>query len=230
MSFYRLSLTCQIKNFDELLEKYIGKKEHGVFVEIGAMNGETWSFTSGLADMGWEGHYVEPQKDQCIECSMRHQLNNCTVDALAIGRENGTLTLHKAYGNACATTSDTDMLSMLVDNSMLSEFQSPMMTLDDYLQGVMLNTDKATSLFWPNFELLVVDTEGTEHDVLHSFDVEYWRPKMIVVEMHQGNSLYQHLESVQRKQREVHEKLDPLYDVVYEDTVNTVFVLKAIAT
>ena len=144
MTFYPTGLTCQIKGFSDILTKHIGNKTNGVFVEIGAMNGETWSCTAGLADIGWEGHYVEPQTDQCFECKVRHQLNNVTIDNLAIGKETGTLTLYKAYGNACATTSDTDMRDMLTEYFDVSEITAPMTTLDEYLNCILYSPDPAT--------------------------------------------------------------------------------------
>jgi hypothetical protein len=54
-------------------EDIFGFKTNGVFVEIGAFDGETASFTCFLADIGWTGHYVEPIKRYLINCLNRHK-------------------------------------------------------------------------------------------------------------------------------------------------------------
>ena len=45
----------------------------GTFVEIGAYDGESFSNTSFLADLGWNGLYVEPVPKFAALCRARHR-------------------------------------------------------------------------------------------------------------------------------------------------------------
>ena len=58
--FFRSSPSCQIDNISELYEVFLTTKLDGVFVEVGAFDGYTFSNTWGLAQRGWRGIYVEP--------------------------------------------------------------------------------------------------------------------------------------------------------------------------
>ena len=67
-----------------------GYKENGTFVEIGAYDGESFSNTSGLADIGWTGHYVEPIPAFAAACAARHSANPAvTVHTLCVGERDG---------------------------------------------------------------------------------------------------------------------------------------------
>ena len=43
-----------------IYQKILGYKTNGTFVEIGANDGKTGSFTYNLAVLGWKGLYCEP--------------------------------------------------------------------------------------------------------------------------------------------------------------------------
>ena len=45
----------------------------------------------------------------------------------------------------------------------------------------------AITLYFKNFDILVVDVEGNEEDVLNSFSIEEWRPKMMIIEIEDEN-------------------------------------------
>jgi hypothetical protein len=41
-----------------------------------------------------------------------------------------------------------------------------------------------------NFDLLVVDVEGKEQEVFYSFDIEEWKPKMLIIELVDNHSYF----------------------------------------
>lgn len=91
---YPVASTCQIpffKSLPELLTFVFGYKTDGVFVEVGAYDGESFSNTSGLADIGWTGHYLEPIPAYAAACAARHAGNpRVTVHAgVCIGEKDG---------------------------------------------------------------------------------------------------------------------------------------------
>lgn len=85
-----LAASCQIPFFHNLRDVYsfvFGWKRDGVFVEIGAFDGETISNTCCLADIGWEGHYIEPVPQYAAQCKARHARNpKVSVHQYAVGK------------------------------------------------------------------------------------------------------------------------------------------------
>ncbi len=74
-------------------EDIFGYKTNGIFVEIGAFDGEISSFTCFLADIGWTGHYVEPIKRYFINCLKRHEKNKVSCYNFFIGDFAGKSTM-----------------------------------------------------------------------------------------------------------------------------------------
>jgi hypothetical protein len=77
----------------------------------------------------------------------------------------------------------------------------------------MTTTDKILRKHqWqPDFDLFISDTEDYELQVLQGFNLEYWLPKLSIVETHG------HLRAA------IHARFDPLYKTVHEDGLNTIF-------
>src|SRR3982751_5457549 len=93
-TFYAVSPTCQIPTLAFLYELFFGRRHDGVFVEIGAFDGYTYSNTSCLADAGWRGCYIEPVPSSADACRQRHAGNpRIEVAQLAIGAAAGQTTL-----------------------------------------------------------------------------------------------------------------------------------------
>jgi hypothetical protein len=90
---YPVANTCQIPFFRDISDIYtfvFGYKTEGLFVEIGAYDGESFSNTSCLADVGWEGHYVEPVPRYADVCASRHAGNaRVTVHRACVGETDG---------------------------------------------------------------------------------------------------------------------------------------------
>lgn len=216
--YYRLSDTCQVPALSEIYTKYLGNKVNGTFVEIGANDGEFVSNTSGLADIGWTGFYVEPVPEVAALCSSRHYANkSIKVDTLAIGSTDGTLTIHIASSN-WDSTADPEMLAFMPYLFSGKTVDAPMLTLNNYLTQNNLT---------PGFDLLVVDTEGGEWDVMQASNIDYWLPKMIIIELHElPDGWYSHLPGVTSSRNNVHEYLSKSYTPVFTDKINTIFVLK----
>jgi hypothetical protein len=70
----------------------ISKK--GFFIEVGAFDGESFSNTSWLADIGWKGMYIEPILEYADRCRSRHSKNNVTVINCAVGAKDGLIKIN----------------------------------------------------------------------------------------------------------------------------------------
>lgn len=220
LHFYKLSLTCQVPKLNIIYEQYFDRRSDGYFVEVGAYDGEYSSNTSGLADIGWFGYYIEPVPEYFQHCKIRHAKNrNITVSQYAIGIEQGKVEIN--VGGPLSTISDEmrihfDSLDWAKDGFKLGKkVQVDQLTLEGYLVEHGLK---------PQFELLVVDVEGYEWNVLRNFDIQKWRPQMVIIELHDQNDDY--LLIREDCNNIVRYFDDNGYKVIYKDFSNTIYVPK----
>jgi FkbM family methyltransferase len=219
--FYRMSKTCQIPGLHAIYEKYFGCRTDGCFVEVGAFDGEYVSNTSGLADKGWKGVYVEPVPAHAEKCRARHAQNpNVTVAQMAIGAVPDTVEISVA--GPLSTINESAKQNFRQLNWAKGYFDAEQkvavrqLPLHDFLvqQGVK-----------PGFELLVVDVEGYEWEVFRNFDIEAWHPRMVIVELHDQNDDYLLLRDECKKL--VRYFSDHQYKPVFKDSSNTIYISSA---
>lgn len=221
-SFYKLSPTCQIPKLDVIYERYFEQRTDGCFVEVGAYDGEYVSNTSGLADIGWTGYYIEPVPEYFQRCKARHRRNEgVTVSQCAIGAEQGKVTIN--VGGPLST----------ISGEMRDHFRSLEWARGSFKQDEKVVVNKLTlgdylvkHRIQPQFELLVVDVEGYEWEVLRNFDIQRWRPQMVIIELHDQNDDYL---LIQEECNNIVRYFDEnSYKVIYKDFTNTIYVPKEI--
>ena len=75
------------------------------------------------------------------------------------------------------------------------------------------------------FDVLVVDVEGKEAEVFKTFELDEWKPKMLIVELEDGHHSFQKYESLIKEIKELREYIKSKgYVEVFRDYINTVFV------
>lgn len=217
---YKLSSTCQIKNLSHFYEDLFGKnKTDGYFVEVGAYDGESFSNTSGLADIGWNGLYIEPIKQLAFACAQRHSKNKVLVANLAIGPEEKIVDIY--YGHTLTT---------------LKKEQVDMYEQIDWAKGhhkgeklqvkqVPLEKVLKKSQVPQNFDLFVVDVEGYEFEVFKSFDLSFWKPKVMIVEIEDQHPSFEKFKDFTKSCKELRSYIKNYgYREYYMDEINTIFV------
>jgi len=221
---YKVSDTCQIQNLGSIYKKYFGYPSKGLFVEVGAYDGETFSNTSCLADHGWKGIYVEPIHEHYQQCLERHKNNDVLVAQCSIGSEEKETDIYVCGG---LTTSNKKLVEMYSEIDWSKDY----VFHEDKCTQIRLETLLNSQNIQPNFDLLVVDVEGNEESVFESFDLNYWKPKMLIVELideHQSFQKYTDHVEINRNMR--NKILNSGYVEVYKDEINTVFVETALYT
>ncbi|MBI5388565.1 MAG: FkbM family methyltransferase [Verrucomicrobia bacterium] len=216
--YYQLSPTCQIPGLHRLYEQVFGQRANGTFIEVGAFDGDYVSNTSGLADLGWTGHYIEPVPSHAERCRQRHARNaKVQVTQAAIGAGPGRVTLH--VGGPLSTANPAMRLQFETLAWAKGHFDTgetvtaEQTTLDAFLAARSVE---------PGFEVLVVDVEGQEWPVFQGFDIARWQPQMVIVELHDQNPDYRPFHEECRqivRYFEAHR-----YFPIFKDGTNTVFV------
>lgn len=215
------SRTCQVPGLRSLVAEYLPATSRGIFVEVGAYDGERFSNTSWLADNGWQGFYIEPSSEFARLCQLRHCLNRVQVINLAAGASEGTATL-KQIGSLSTMSGETfeeyqhiPWAKGQIDNK-LEEHSAHIRPLNDILQSAGCPE---------SIDILVVDVEGFEESVFQGFDLDRWHPRMIIVELCDVHADFSGNATLVASARRVRQHLhDAGYIEVYRDEINTVFV------
>jgi len=213
---YLVHPTCQIAPhaLSKMYENAFGFKMDGTFVECGAYDGRSYSNTWGLAVMGWKGLYIEPYPAQADRCVENHVGNDVVVERVAVGRNNGETWLYQ-----CGDVSSIKWNKVSRAWGCIQERK--IMVKVEMLDHVLDRHD------WPkNFDLLVIDVEGSEEDVLRGFSLWRWRPKMVIVELHEKSpaTIYKDEKGRNRRVDFANGYFRDKYRKVYADDVNTIFV------
>jgi FkbM family methyltransferase len=197
--------SCQIAVLPGLFERCF--EAPGWFVEVGAFDGETFSNSAGLADRGWHGLYVEPHPLFVEYCRTRHGANpNLRIEHCAVGRAAGEGVI--SSDGVFSSVSSADAPSTGADDRVPIRIER-------------LDTLLVRHAVPQGFDLLIVDVEGQEDAVFDGFDLDAWRPRMLIVEL--GAVGYLAPDSADPRLAIHRRLLGGGYTVLYWDTVNIVY-------
>jgi FkbM family methyltransferase len=202
-----------------MMAERFGCTADGIFVEIGAFDGELCSNTSFLADLGWRGVYVEPIPEYAAACAARHRRNpGISVLQCAVGPAEQMTTLQ--VGNVL-TTADAETAQAYGQIEWAKGFLKgeTLSVRQVRLEAILQNEGIPVG-----FDLLVVDVEGGEEGVFTSFDLASWMPSMIIVELEDEEPSMQPFPSLTARAARVRDLIRRHgYSAIYRDTINTVF-------
>jgi FkbM family methyltransferase len=216
--FFKPPDSCQIPILGGLYETQFGQRTDGTFVEVGAFDGETYSNTVCLADLGWRGLYIEPVEYWWRQCRERHRRNprvstlNC-----AIGSDASTLRLWESGPVSTGSPAELALYQAQgrITDAAARAIDVPQMRLDTAL---------TQSGIAPGFDLLVVDVEGMEEQVFAGFSLEAWRPGWMIVELLDGAPAVAGADALVAASRRVRAAITAAgYEEIYRDTGNTMF-------
>ena len=217
--FYRPAPSCQIPELATLYRLYLGERNDGFFVEVGAYDGVSYSNSSCLADVGWRGILIEPIPVFAQACRNHYRGNSrIQIVETAVGASNSSVEIMIA---GPLTTTNEDILQRYrnvswakADVQDATTLIVPQRTLDEVLE--------CAGAAGSPIDVLIVDVEGAEASVFAGFSVERWAPRMIIVELcHTHPDLHVTAASDADLQRSIEAAG---YAVVYKDAINTVLV------
>lgn len=154
-----------------------GEKKDGYFIEIGAMEGVRFSNTFFFEEMGWKGICIEPHPDY-TELLKKNRPNSQVV-AAAVGKEDRKSVTFYTNFRGSLSTLDKNLESYFKSHYKewfggFKNIEVPLIALNSVVKQYNVPI---------GFEILSIDTEGTERDVLEGFDIDKYRPKVVIAEV-----------------------------------------------
>jgi FkbM family methyltransferase len=162
---------------DVLLHRALGHLAAGRYLEIGANHPSADSISRPFYDRGWSGITVEPMAD-LIEAHRRERPRDTQVRAVAGRPGSDRAVLHQIDGTGLSTTVDGVRDMHAQAGYTASDVEVDVLTVDRILE----------QHHHGDLHFVVIDTEGSEGDVLSGFDLQRWRPWVLVIEATVPNS------------------------------------------
>lgn len=156
---------------DALLAK-IFNKTNGLCVEVGANDGIKYSNTKYFEEIGWQCILIEPTPNLCskIRKNRKGKLFECAASSAE-----GEMTLHVAEGHdlfssleSCSTMAE----ELGQHQAIIKPVLVPVRPLNDILVEACVNS----------IQFVSIDVEGHEMGVLGGFDLNRWKPNIVLIE------------------------------------------------
>ena len=158
---------------DRLKAEFFEQQRKGFFVEVGAnapqQGSQSWQFEQA----GWTGVLVEPQPDLAERLRQMRRAHVVAAACSSPANAGKTMTLH-VLGPHSSLNRELAVTGVVAE----SEIEVPIRTLDDILQEIGAPSP---------IDFVSIDVEGHEVEVLSGFDLERWRPRLLLLEDHVTN-------------------------------------------
>jgi FkbM family methyltransferase len=176
---------CSRHGEDLLLWELFRGRGGGFFVEAGAFDGYTHSNTYALEAAGWEGLLVEPIPERA-EAARKRRPGSRVVNAALAGRDAGpTIALTRFEGGSVADELGSHAAGLggrrmfgRLRGSRAQTIDVPTARLDELLAD--RDPERAP------IDVVILDVEGAEMAVLDGFDLDRFRPHVLLIEDQQG--------------------------------------------
>lgn len=224
---YPKSTSCgEIGNvLHNILDNVLQYKTDGTFIEIGANDGKTGSFTYNLASIGWYGFNFEPVPrlfEKCCDNHKRHM--NVKNFQLALGN---TSTEADIIDANTLSTMDVETANAYKKIQQFSRF------FKDTLNIHRVKVERLDTIIneynITNIDLLVINVEGHEEAVLEGFTINNNEPKIIIIEIPDQHKDFIHNQTLINKYARLRSYFKQHnYILLVNDIVDNVYVHKSI--
>jgi FkbM family methyltransferase len=153
-----------------LKEAFFGGARTGFYVEVGANDPRVGSQTFHLERLGWNGVLVEPQPDLAERLRRERRAKVYAVACSSSANAGKTLSLNLVGPRSSLNPGAVDPAERYHTTVAV-----PVMTLDAILEDA--HAPKP-------LDFVSIDVENHEVEVLDGFDLETWRPRLILIEDH----------------------------------------------
>jgi len=143
----------------------------GIYIEVGANDGITQSYTYELEKLGWHGILIEPSRiafDMCAKDRPNNKLFNCAL----VASEDMKEIYGDFYGSFLASIGGERLNAR--DHVKGEIYAVPSRTLNSILEELNIE----------GIDLFSLDVEGYELEVLKGFDINKYKPKYVIIEVY----------------------------------------------
>jgi len=161
---------------DCLLGIFFGFKKEGFFIDVGAFDGVYLSNTYAFEQLGWSGICIEAFPEYFDLCVKNRPGSQC-VQAACLAGGRGPVEFRTERGGLFSGVKADEGFTASIyrgQNVPFDGFRTirvPSASLDELLDGKTGEID-----------FVSIDVEGAELEVLKGFDVERYRPRVLVLE------------------------------------------------
>jgi FkbM family methyltransferase len=165
---------------EKILSQFFGDKTHGFLVDIGAMDGITYSNSRYLIQSkSWSGVLVEPHPEYFQNLQKLYN-NNANITLLNCGCFNveTELDFHLYSTDTDRSNGSVSTISKDFKNHIINRHG------DEYRETIKINTVTLNNIIknHKNIDFLSIDAEGVDMEVLSSNDWTKNRPSLVCVE------------------------------------------------
>ena len=164
-------------NTDYYISKYFDTNYKGICIDVGMSEPIGSNNTYHFEQKGWTCLCIEPNPRYCeMAKGVRQKVENVACGKISIDHINfDIITLdHENQGAISSLKIDRRLIEShkhLITN--IKTIKVNVRTLDDILKNHLDITQ---------IDFISIDTEDTELDVLKGFDINRWKPKLMVIE------------------------------------------------
>jgi|SRR5579862_2561204 len=161
---------------DFLLARFFGQKPTGFFIDVGAFDGVYLSNSYCFEQLGWSGICVEASPRYFELCKKNRPKSRC-VQAACGNEEGGIIDFRDEQGGLFSGVHTDESYASHCYAAGRIPFRGfetikvPSTTLNKLLEGHTGDID-----------FVSIDVEGSEEEVLEGFDLDRYRPRLMVLE------------------------------------------------
>jgi FkbM family methyltransferase len=164
---------------DILLDALFDGQESGFFIEVGAFDGYTFAVTYALEAQGWTGLLIEPVPSLHAKAEARRPGARVVNAALSRKGSSGTA----RFVHTLAEGDERyDASSYLQDPDASGFSMRPPKTGVEHVEVTLTTMDDLLADHDGPVDVVVIDVEGGELPLLDGFDLERFKPRVILIE------------------------------------------------
>ncbi len=156
----------------------LGWQTEGFFIEVGAFDGYHYSVTYGLEMMGWNGLLIEALPvpfEKCKEWRPHSRVVNAALGRRGASGTTKFVNVQDQYGGMLSyAEAKSDHAKSVEGKFRMSTIEAKLTSMDELLKDHTGPIDAA-----------VIDVEGAELDVLDGFNLDKYKPRVLILEDNQ---------------------------------------------
>lgn len=220
---YPKSTSCgEIGNIlHNILDNVLQYKTDGTFIEIGANDGKTGSFTYNLASIGWYGFNFEPVPRLFEKCCDNHKTHaNVKNFQIALGNTSSEAEIIDAN---TLSTMDIDTAKAYKN---IPQFSRIFKNSSNVHKVRVERLDSIVDEYnIKEVDVLVLDVEGYEETVLDGFTIDTIQPKIFIIEIPDQHPDFIHNQTLMNKYSRLRSYFKAHnYTLLVNDVVDNVYI------